>query len=279
MKVATSDDFSHIIRAATFAIANADVVNVGEWQAQVNREDPKSETVECEDFSFEWNPPWGQDIAAAVQPNLPWAEEHFQERVSGIPHNPPPSHVNWPFAQKGNEEHQGDGRFSHTYPERMWAAWAAIPNYGNLPGDPHKLEIHPGKFPRVGVRYRYGDLNDVVTLLQARPGTRQAYLPIWFPEDTGAVEGQRVPCTLGYHFMVRNGRMKCVYYIRSCDFYRHFRDDVYMAVRLQQWLAQRVGVSPGKFVMHISSLHIFAVEQERIKREAQEYMLSSTRSW
>jgi Thymidylate synthase len=255
MKTAESNDFEHIVRAVTFALAAAPVVYVGEWQAQISKEDPKSRTVEVEDFSFEYQPPWGRSISDAIKPNLPWAEEHFQERISGIAYNPPPSHVRWPFAQKGNEDHTDGEKFSHTYPERFW------PN-------------NTGKTQLGGIRYPWGDLGDLVELLTKRPGTRQAYLPVWFPEDLSAANefDVRVPCSLGYHFLVRNGKLKCVYYIRSCDFYRHFRDDVYLAVRLQQWVAQRIGASPGKLVMHISSLHIFEAEQERVKGEAQAYM-------
>jgi thymidylate synthase len=79
----------------------------------------------------------------------------------------------------------------------------------------------------------------VIDLLRDRPTTRQAFIPIWFPEDTGAHHGERVPCTLGYHLMARDGRLKIVYYMRSCDFLRHFRDDVYMAGRLCQWVCER----------------------------------------
>ena len=66
----------------------------------------------------------------------------------------------------------------------------------------------------------YGDLDDVVTLLTNDPLTRQAFLPMWFPEDTGVVHGTRVPCSLGYHFMQRDGRLSITYYIRSCDIVR-----------------------------------------------------------
>jgi hypothetical protein len=58
------------------------------------------------------------------------------------------------------------------------------------------------------------------------PFTRQAFLPIWYPEDTGSVHGERVPCTIGYHFIRRGDWVHVVYYIRSCDFFRHFRDDI-----------------------------------------------------
>lgn len=239
-------------------LARSEDVDVGEWQAIRNAEMPQATTLEVEDVSFSIVIPQSvTELQSTVGPNLPWAEEHFQERVSGIPFNPPPSHVRWPFAQKSNSEHMANEEFSHTYPERMWPQWAGDSSYGE---DGYPVANR-------GIRYNYGDLNDVVALLRDHPGTRQAYLPIWFPEDTGAVEGQRVPCTLGYHFLLRGGRLKIVYYIRSCDFYRHFRDDVYMAARLCQWVAEQIGARPGNLVMHTSSMHVFAAERNRVKED------------
>jgi thymidylate synthase len=117
-----------------------------------------------------------------------------------------------------------------------------------------------------GVRYEFGDLQDVVNLLNKSLHTRQAFLPIWFPEDTGVVHGERVPCTLGYHFLVREDLLNIVYYIRSCDFLRHFPDDVYMACRLAQWVADKLPVDVGSMVMHISSLHIFEGDMPRMEQ-------------
>jgi thymidylate synthase len=101
------------------------------------------------------------------------------------------------------------------------------------------------------------------------PETRQAYLPVWFPEDTGVVHKERVPCTLGYHFIQRMGYLHCTYYIRSCDFVRHFRDDLYLSLRLQLWMLNQLQsirktenfdwqlVKPGMFVFHCVSMHCF----------------------
>lgn len=239
----------------TMSLAQAPDVIVGEWQA-IQGDLPQGSTIEVEDVSFQV--PLGSSLfewQMDINPNLPWAENHFQERVSGIPYNPPPSHVEWPFAQKSNEEHTDGGKFSHTYPERFWPLFAGE-------------HYEPGRPAMQGIRYGYGDLKDVVQLLRSRRETRQAYLPVWFPEDTGAVAGQRVPCTLGYHFLIRDGKLKIVYYIRSCDFYRHFRDDVYMAGRLGQWMADQLDeVTPSRLVMHISSLHIFSAERGKIMSE------------
>lgn len=186
------------------------------------------------------------------QPNLPWAEDHFQERVSGEPLNPAPSEAWWPYARQGNAEHKsGDQTFSHTYPERFW------PTYANTGGD-----IRHSKrvvfVPHVGIRFEWGDLSDLVEMLQDNPNTRQAYLPIWFPEDLRAAQlGERVPCSLGYHFIRNGGKLDCVYTLRSCDLVRFYRDDMYMAGRLLQWVATETSQLPGKLVVHINNLHCF----------------------
>lgn len=246
------DGFDSIARELGQMLINASPVDVGEWQSQ--RGGPESMTVELEDVSLRITiPPSIEALADAIRPNLPWAEEHFQERVSGVPYNPPPSAERWPFKRAGHAEHLKDNKFSHTYPERLW---------------PNAIEGLSGDYLRnSGIRFGFGDLGDVVNLLVERPFTRQAYIPIWFPEDTGAHHGERVPCTLGYHVMMRKGRLKIVYYIRSCDYLRHFRDDVYMAGRLCQWLVRKINeqrsealVEPGDLIMHISSLHVFSAD-------------------
>jgi thymidylate synthase len=123
-----------------------------------------------------------------------------------------------------------------------------------------------------GIRYSYGDLNDLVNLLMKDPKTRQAYLPIWFPEDTGAVHGGRVPCTLGYHFIHRDDYMDITYHIRACDALRHFVDDIYLAGRLLFWVLKNLErgdgywahINPGKLIMHIGSFHTFYKERNQL---------------
>lgn len=238
---------------------------VGQWQSQST----DMRTRELMGAMLEYMVPAEVDqLRMEVSPNLPWAEDHFQERVSGQPLNPPPSEQWWPFAQNGNATHKfgKDGKaekFSHTYPERFWSKFA---NVGEVRPNGRQVFV-----PHNGIRYEYGDLSDVVDLLRRAPGTRQAYLPVWFPEDTGVVHGERVPCTLGYHFLIRRGLLNCWYYMRSCDLLRHFPDDVYMACRLMQWICYQLGdsfdVSPGMLTMTMSSLHTFESDDHALRRE------------
>lgn len=245
-------------------------IDTGHWQAIAETAMTKSRELQYVNIVMDL-PPTAGSLAAMIEPNLPWADEHFAERVGGKPLNPPPSHENWPFAQKGNEEHTDSlGAFSHSYPERLWPKFAG----GKFEG----FEKNEDGGPWVGhegVRYKYGDLSDAVELLVKHPHSRQCFVPLWFPEDlyAAAVEEVRVPCTLGYHFMLRRDRLHCLYPMRSCDLLRYFRDDAYMAGRLLQWMLEQARtkshkngsedkspwdlVEVGQLTMVISSLHIF----------------------
>ena len=235
-------------------------VHTEKWQGKEIKHDPKYTMIETLNLSFSCQmSPRLKEIGEQIKPNFAWADEHFEERVGGLPLNPPPSHVRWPYAQKNNAEFGGLEKFSHTYPERIWPKFASdIPN--------SKMS---------GIRYEYGDFNDVVELMSREPFTRQAFLPIWFPEDTGSVTGERVPCTIGYHFIRRGDWVHVVYYIRSCDFFRHFRDDIYLCAKKVFWLIEKLrekdpenwnNVKPGMLTMHITSLHAWAVEKSLLKK-------------
>lgn len=224
--------------------------------------------------------------AEVVKPNLPWANDHFEERVSGKPLNPAPSEAWWPFARKNNSEHKDEQqKFSHTYPERFWPKFARgikqvrkqAPPGMEFPspqadewfrkhGEPVVLE---------GIRFEYGDLNDLVRVLIKNPKSRQAYLPIWFPEDlTAAREGQRVPCSMGYHFVWCDEcqTLDCVYTMRSCDLVRFYRDDVYMAGLLLQWVGQMTDIPVGTLVIQIANLHCFPGDVSMLESRLPETM-------
>jgi hypothetical protein len=241
-----SDEYQRLCRL----LANGSAVKTEKWQGR----DRPPDMVELLNQTFEAPiPPTPYEGFGSLPVNLPWAEDHFEERVGGKPLNPGEQWKNWPYYRNNiaNDQFRTEGRrFTHTYMERFWP---------KLAGD--------GDGPNQGIRYPYGDLDDLISLFRREPLTRQAYLPVWFPEDTGVVHGGRVPCTLGYHFIIRGNpmRMHCFYPIRSCDAIRHLPDDIYLACRLTQWICEGLApthaVTPGGLTMFIVSLH--AWEQER----------------
>ncbi len=202
-----------------------------------------------------------------VKPNLPWADDHFLERVNGEPLNPGVQWANWPYATSADRFRKLD-IFTHTYMERYWPKFAGMTMLGRLAPEIEKIDPNTGcetESPNRGYRFEYGDLRDVVELLKREPLTRQAFLPVWFPEDTGVRHGGRVPCSIGYHFMMRGGYFHVGYWLRSCDFVRHFRDDIYLTVRLAFWVLDQLrqadpgwcNVKPGFYSMWMTSLHMF----------------------
>lgn len=211
-----------------------------------------------------------------IKPDLPWAEDHFQERIGGKPTNPGETYKYWPYHTNLDNSEFKTEVFDHTYQERFWPKLA-----GNTLGvkfdgsdfngavkslvftDYPKDSTHPSN---LGIRFDYGDYRDVVKQLGVNPLTRQAYLPIFFPEDTGAFKNGkdiRVPCTLGYLFEIWDGRLEMTYYIRSCDIFRHYRNDIYLAYRLIEHTSNilynqyDLHVKPGNLNMKIANLHLF----------------------
>jgi thymidylate synthase len=220
-------------------------------------------------FSLQFEPYTSlETLREAIKPNLPWADRHFEEeRVSGEPVNPGETWKIWPYA-KSAETHIRGKQYDHSYAERYWPKFA-----GNTPDG--RLTDSGQLVKRAGIRFPLGDLSDLVDVLVEDPLTRQAYLPIFFPEDLGAAKkSARVPCTLGYHFIRRNGMLHVYYPMRSCDFIRHFRDDVYLTSRLLIWVLEECvrrspenweNVSLGTFRMHTTSLHMFVPDRQMLK--------------
>jgi len=247
-------------------LTTSNLVHTGTWQGLDISQKPEMATHELLNYTFQVpiSHPNLETLQEDVKPNLPWADDHFQERVCGYPLNPGKEWANWPYAKSADTFRDEKGRFNHNYMERYWPKHAGnVPASEVVPGDLGECEIQNVATIRGG--YRIGDLNDVIEQLVKGPFTRQAYLPVFFPEDTGAVNGGRVPCSLGYHFIMRHGHLHISYWLRSCDMVRHFRDDIYLTVRLLLWVLEECAkrsaiwaeIKPGLYTMYITSLHCF----------------------
>jgi thymidylate synthase len=196
-----------------------------------------------------------------IHPNLPWADEHFElERVSREPINPGETWREWPWSNSANTFRKDESQFDHSYAERYWPRFAGYTHDGHV-DDKHKNVFNE----RVGVRNRVGDLDDIVERLHTDNMTRQAVLSVWHPEDQ-VDTGKRVPCSLTYQFINRGNHIHVIYNIRSCDAFRHFRDDLYLTARLLLWVIVELQLKdatryhelkPGFFVMNIGSFHCF----------------------
>lgn len=268
-----------IADTATLLRTRSHLVHTDKWQGVDISKKPEMATHELLHHSIKVRLNGIEDLDTYrldIEPNLPWADDHFLERVSGAPMNPGTEWANWPYGNSAKSFLDGTGQFNHNYMERYWPKIAGTVDIPTKTAPDFRVAFaheqhssNPGS--HFGIRYLYGDLDDVINLMARDPTTRQAFLPVWFPEDTGGNNG-RAPCTLGYHFIMRDGELDVTYYIRSCDYVRHFRDDIYLTVRLLLWMLDKLRaddatrapehrrwdkVRPGRFIMHITSLHLF----------------------
>ena len=157
-----------------------------------------------------------------------WADAEFKERIdtSGII-NPGKA---WELRKDLWEQFLVNGKFDYTYNERMLI------------------------------------LPYTIQLLKSDSDTRKAVLPIFNgsgEDDTLYYHGnKRIPCSMYYDFLIRqNGKGEKVlhicYHQRSSDFAQHFGNDIYLAWRLMEYVAQEVGVKPGYLYHTIDSLHAY----------------------
>ena len=267
----TKTNFPEVREELREMLLTAPQVTVERWQGIAANTD----TFELRNVDFEIDLAENESLdhwANEIHPNTEWANAHFQERISGHPLNPGKEWANWPFALSAAKFVQT--RFNHTYSERLWPKFARRTEDGVMP---KRIggRGYPDKDPRpnYGIAHHYGDLRDLVELLAHEPHTRQAYIPLFFPEDTGKSDGGRKVCSLGYNFLVRENKLHVWYPLRSCDFVRHFSDDCYLTIRLLLWVLDEcrklnpefwTRVKPGTFAFHATSLHIFRNDKEKL---------------
>lgn len=161
-----------------------------------------------------------------ISPTQPWANLEFQERALGIIGKPVNPGSAWESRQDVWETFRGeDGRFAYSYGER------------------------------------FAQSDQVMRILRRAKedeDSRQLWIAIWRPDDIENIGGvSRVPCTLGYQVSIRESRLHLHYIQRSGDFITHFCNDVYLASRLQQLLAEELGLVVGNYTHTVFSLHMF----------------------
>lgn len=162
-----------------------------------------------------------EDMVLYNKGNLAWCQEEFKERIS-------PQKINPGTAYKQRHEIWSeflkDNKFAYTYNERYRE---------QIPQIIDELDLHPHS--RQAILSMYDDCKD-----------RQN----WGGKS-------RIPCSLQTQYLIRENKLNAIYTMRSCDFLTHFAHDVYLSIRLLDYLSDQLGLSRGWFIHQIGSLHAF----------------------
>lgn len=197
---------------------------------------PDFETKELQNYCYTILNAKSSDVEGVIQP---WADAEFQERITD-PYKvgfeefggclPVPNFINpgtaWELRKDVWTEYMHDGKMAYTYNERIW---------------------------------NNDQLSKIIARLKEDHDSRQLWLSIWDPtQDVDKLGGvSRVPCSLGYNFQFRDGKLNIHYVMRSCDFNTHFINDVYLGMKLLEYVANMCGMEVGNFTHTIFSLHVY----------------------
>ena len=108
----------------------------------------------------------------------------------------------------------------------------------------------------------YYQFDRVVGELNRDPNTRQAYISIYYPDDTTKIGGDtRIPCIVGYQFDVDEDKsLNMTVNMRSCDLENCLRNDIYLAaVLLYKVYLSCLGKinNCGTITFAINNLHMY----------------------
>lgn len=110
-----------------------------------------------------------------------------------------------------------------------------------------------------------GNLALIKQELIRNPDTRQTWLPIFQEKDPRYMGGaRRIPCSLGYHFTVRDNTLHMTYIQRSCDAVVHFGNDVYLAWKMMEYMAHATGYDVGYLTHMIFSFHAYKKDWQKL---------------
>lgn len=102
-------------------------------------------------------------------------------------------------------------------------------------------------------------------VLAGDPDSRRAVVQLFDP-GTDFNGYKDVPCTLGYRFYLRDGRLHMHTTMRSQDLWLGFCYDIFAATMLQELLAGWLGADLGEYWHHVDSLHLYAGDLSAARR-------------
>lgn len=121
--------------------------------------------------------------------------------------------------------------------------------------------FHGAYGPRIA---NYDQIPTMIHRLKADPSSRQCVSMIWQPEFDMQDSKRDYPCTLLYHFMIRNDKLVMEVVMRSNDVILGLGYDAFQHSRVQIAVASVLGIEPGEYRHHAMSLHLYERDLDKV---------------
>lgn len=135
------------------------------------------------------------------------------------------------------------------------------PTFANFTEDNNKF--HGAYGPRTA---EYNQFETVARRLSADPYSRQTVVMIWNPKYDTQDAKKDYPCTVMYHFMLRNARLHMEVVMRSNDVILGLGYDAFQHSRVQVAMASCLGAELGEYRHHVMSLHLYERDLKKVEQ-------------
>jgi len=114
------------------------------------------------------------------------------------------------------------------------------------------------RYPRVELDQWAG----IGTVLREDPDSKRAVIQIFDPAELREPGNIDVACTLALQFLIRDGALCTVGFMRANDAFRGMVSDVFSFTMLQETMARQLGLSVGTYHHQVGSLHVYDSDAE-----------------
>ena len=114
-----------------------------------------------------------------------------------------------------------------------------------------------------GVKHGVDQLQFIIDELRANPMSRRLFMSSWNPNQLSQM--CLPPCHISYQFYVENGRLSCMMVQRSADVFLGLPFNIASVALLVHFVANIVGLDPGKINICIGDAHIYEDHLEQIR--------------
>lgn len=139
------------------------------------------------------------------------------------------------------------------------------------PGE--ELEAPSGYGKRLFNEAGINQVRYVIDTLKAKPESRRAVIQLFDATDA-SVPHNDIPCTCVLQYLVRDGRLHSITYMRSNDVCLGLPHDLFAFTMLQELIGRSIGVELGTYTHVVASFHLYDSD----RRTVEEYLAEGWQS-
>lgn len=108
-------------------------------------------------------------------------------------------------------------------------------------------------------------LQEIIEQIKNNPNSRRHLISAWNPAEIGDM--RLPPCHYSYQFDVTNGKLSCMFNMRSVDTFLGLPFNIASYALLTHMIAQVCGLEPGNLVASLGDTHIYLNHIAQVKEQ------------